>query len=139
MIIFLGALLLLVTIVLIVIFASRGKMDYDEFDLSTWRDSWQKIKQLAKSQDEFAQRQAVIEADNLFDRLLKHKGIGGSTLGERLKIIQGRYPALRQVWPAHLLRNRLVHESNYKLKNNEAERAIKSFAQAMNELGLNLD
>lgn len=138
MIIILGIIFFLV-LVAIIIYISQKETDYDELDIATWRANWQKIKQLAKSKDEFAQRQAVIEADNLFDKFLKHKGVGGSSLGERLKIIENRYPALRNVWPAHLLRNRLVHESVYKLKNNEAARAIKIFAQGFKDLGLNLD
>ena len=138
MIFVLGIIILLI-LVGIVIFASSKEKDYDELDLSTWRNKWKKIKQLVTNSDDFAQRQAVIEADNLFDNFLKHKGIGGSSLGERLKIIQSRYPSLRQVWPAHLLRNRLVHENAYQLKNKEAERAIKIFAKAFKDLGLNLD
>lgn len=123
----------------IVVYILKKENSYDELDIASWQSEWEKIKMLAKSKDEFAQRQAVIAADNLFDKLLKHRGIGGSSLGERLKIIQSRYPALRQVWSAHLLRNRLVHESSYKLKNNEAEKAIKIFAKGFKELGLNLN
>lgn len=139
MIIVIGIIILLLLGIVIVIFVVSQEKDYDELDISTWREQWQKIKKMVNSSDEYVQRQAVIEADNLFDNFLKYKGIGGSSLGERLKIIQSRYPAVRQVWPAHLLRNRLVHENNYILKKSEAKNAIKKFNQGFKNLGLNLD
>ena len=81
----------------------RQSDEYEEFDKSKWRERLQKIDKLLQESNDFAWRQAVIEADNMFDELLKHKGIGGSSLGERLKIAQSRYKELRSVWPAHIL------------------------------------
>lgn len=137
--IFVLVIIILLILVGIVIYVSSQDKDYTELDLSIWQTQWREIEKLVNSSDEFAWRQAVINADNLFDKLLKHKGVGGSSLGERLKIIQSRYPGLRQVWPAHLLRNRLVHESSYVLKQSEAKQAIKKFSQGFKNLGLNLE
>ncbi len=137
--IILGIVALLVLIVMVVVVAVRSDRDYTELDISKWRNDWQQIQQLVATSEQFAWRQAVIEADSLFDKFLKHQGVGGSSFGDRLKIIQSRYPALRQVWPAHLLRNRLVHEHDFVLKQAEAKKAIVIFAQGFKTLGLNLN
>jgi len=77
----------------------------------------------------------LLKADNLFDDVLKSVGFGGSTLGERLKVASYKYPKLREVWEAHKIRNRLVHESEFELSLSQTKRAIEIFKRALKNLG----
>jgi len=80
-------------------------------------------------------KQAVIEADKLLDFALGKKGLQGN-LGEKLKNAQGYFTDINSVWAAHKLRNRIAHEMNIKIYDNEAKRALKQFKQGLKDLGV---
>lgn len=138
MLILIFAVIFLLIVVTIGIFYFQDQESYEELDIDYWRKQWNDIVKLLANAETYAQRQAVIEADKLFDKLLQHQGFGGNSLGERLKIAQSKYHNLRRIWPAHLLRNKLVHESSYRLTKIEAKQAVESFARGLKELGLDL-
>lgn len=77
---------------------------------------------------------AVIEADKLLDGVLKSMLIPGETLGERLKAAQYSYPDIKKVWPAHKLRNQLVHDSTFEITSSQARRALADFKAALHTL-----
>ena len=133
-----GVIIFIGVLIFIFWFINRQGSDYDELDQKNIHLKWQKIHTLLQEKNDFAWRQAVIEADNIFDELLKHKGFGGSSLGERLKIAQGRYKELRAVWPAHILRNRLVHETDTHINQHQAKKAVADFQVALRALGLHI-
>ncbi len=99
-------------------------------------ERWQQVEDLVNRGDELSLKMAVMEADKLLDHALKARMFAGETLGERLKVAVYKYPKLRDVWPAHLMRNRLVHEANFRLNNGEAKRAISNFRKSLQELGV---
>jgi hypothetical protein len=134
----LGIIIFIIFLVFLTWLLQHKSNDYDEFDKNKWTARLQKIDKLLQESNDSAWRQAVIEADNVFDELLKHKGIGGATLGERLKIAQSRYKELRLVWPAHILRNKLVHETDVTISQRQASRAVADFRAAWRILGLNI-
>lgn len=100
------------------------------------RTKWKSIEDMAKTNDEMSHKLAVMEADKLFDHVLKALGFGGSTLAERLKLAAYRYPNIRNVWPAHAARNRMVHEATYHLSGGTARDAIRRYRDAFKELGV---
>lgn len=97
---------------------------------------WQEIEELLDRKNEMSYKLAVLEADKLLDHVLKYMGFGGSSLGERLKLTCYKFPKLRQVWPAHKVRNRLVHEASYQLRYGEARRVVRIFRKGLEELGI---
>lgn len=97
---------------------------------------WEEIEELLSRKEETAWKLAVMEADKLLDHALKSMAIPGLNLGERLRFIQHKYPKIRNVWPAHKIRNRLVHEANYHLNHGQAKKAIKDFKKALEELNV---
>lgn len=97
---------------------------------------WKSIEEMAGANNEMSHKLAVMEADKLFDHVLKALGFGGSTLAERLKLAAYRYPNIRNVWPAHAARNRMVHEATYHLSGGTARDAIRRFRAALRELGV---
>ncbi|MFA7286160.1 MAG: hypothetical protein WC052_00655 [Patescibacteria group bacterium] len=104
-------------------------------DKKAWAEKWASIEALV-DQGETHWSIAVIEADKLFDRVLKAKSLPGKDMGERLRFLTRSKPQLRYVWPAHLTRNRLVHEANYQPDRGTARRAVHTFGKALRELGV---
>ena len=78
---------------------------------------------------------AVIDADKLLDEALKKRGYKGKTMGERLVAAQRALSNNDGVWYAHKLRNRLVHESNVRLRRSEAKNALAGIKQGLKDLG----
>ncbi|PIZ00522.1 hypothetical protein COY62_02130 [bacterium (Candidatus Howlettbacteria) CG_4_10_14_0_8_um_filter_40_9] len=83
---------------------------------------------------------AVMEADKLFDYVLK--GIVGNNnqnMGERLKIAQKKFSSwdvYQGIWAAHKVRNRMAHEMNHELNSAVARNAIEQFRKGLRDLGL---
>ncbi len=114
---------------------SRGRGDWAELDEEKWRQRWQQVESYLQADSPASWKVAVIEADNFLDNLLKIKGFPGKGLGDRLKFAQAKYKDLRAVWPAHLLRNKLVHEADTKLSRRQAKEAVAAFKRAAKILG----
>lgn len=96
---------------------------------------WTKIEERLKSGQEAELKLAVIEADKFFDDVLKRCSYSGKDMGERLrKINASQISNINDIWQAHKIRNNIVHDINYKLTVIDAERAIKSFRKALEEL-----
>ena len=56
-------------------------------------------------------------------------------MGDRLMNIQpGQLTTLQNLWEAHKIRNRLVHDTNYFLRYTEAKRAVGLYRKTLKEL-----
>ncbi|MFZ6015999.1 MAG: hypothetical protein ACOYUZ_06655 [Patescibacteria group bacterium] len=95
---------------------------------------WEQIIATSKTNGDMGIKLSIIEADNLLDAALKSLVMPGDTLGERLKVACYKYPKLKNVWWAHKLRNNLVHDHSFRLRNAEAKRALGEFEKALKEL-----
>jgi hypothetical protein len=99
--------------------------------------AWLKIKKHLSYNDESHSKLAVIEADNLLDDVLKSANVRGETLGERLKNLNpAQLPNLNEIWEAHKIRNRLVHEPDYPLDSQTALKVISFYEKAFKGLEL---
>ena len=97
---------------------------------------WNQIEELLSRREDVSWKLAVLEADKLLDHSLKSMGFGGNSLGERLKLVAYKHPKIRNVWPAHITRNKLAHEASYSLGQGAARQAISQFKKALQELGV---
>ena len=97
---------------------------------------WDQIEGLLARREDISWKLAVLEADKLLDHSLKAMGFGGNSLGERLKLAAYKHPNIRNVWPAHIVRNKLAHEASYSLGQGTARQAISQFKKALQELGV---
>jgi len=96
---------------------------------------WQSVLDKMEKGDEANYKLAVIEADKIFDNLLKRIGYQGDDMGERLKqITSAQLANIDEIWHAHKVRNRLVHEENFQLKEYEAKRVIEIYKRALDDL-----
>ncbi len=98
---------------------------------------WQRVQTHFYAGDDNSLKLAILEADKILDEALRLAGFRGESLGDRLKKLdESKLPNLQDVWEAHKLRNRLVHETDFKLNRNTAERALAIYEQAFKDLGL---
>jgi hypothetical protein len=78
---------------------------------------------------------AIIDGDKLLDEALKKRGYKGKTMGERLVAAQREISDNDGVWFAHKLRNRLVHEHDVKLDEEDVKDAMLNFRAGLRDLG----
>lgn len=98
------------------------------------RETWNEIEKTS-GMGLMGAKLSVIEADKLLDTVLRDMHIPGETMGERLKMAAYRYKSISDVWPAHKLRNQLVHDSTFELSIGQAKRAVRDFERALKHLG----
>ena len=79
---------------------------------------------------------AVMEADKLLDSVLKSMMFPGETMADRLRLATYKYPKINHVWPAHKLRNQLVHDSTFELTARQAAVALRDFKNALKTLNV---
>jgi hypothetical protein len=80
-------------------------------------------------------KNAISEADKLFDYVLKAQGYPGDTMAERLKRAQVKLSDREAVWRAHKLRNALAHEVGFDLVKTQAHEALRGFERGLKDLG----
>ena len=80
---------------------------------------------------------AVIEADKILDQVLKQKGFSGGSLGERLnQMVPADLPEIYEdVWEAHKMRNRIVHEPDFEVSQSESRQIVAVYEKALKKLG----
>ena len=99
--------------------------------------AWRRIERHFFTGDENDLKLALIESDTLLDEALRLAGFRGVDLGDRLKKINSaQVTNLDEIWEAHKLRNRLVHEAGFKLSRDTAERALTVYKKTLADLGI---
>ncbi|MEK7159375.1 MAG: hypothetical protein AAB575_05500 [Patescibacteria group bacterium] len=133
------AIIILVFVALIALFITARYFvvrNKSEVDRKFYREQWKKILEIMSYGKEMNCKLAVIEADKLLDEALKAMCFPGATMAERLKFGSYKFPQLKHVWWAHNVRNQVVHESRYVLKNGEAKIVLRLFRDALRELNV---
>lgn len=126
-----------VIVVLFILITNLQKSNRSKnIDKQYFKKKWEEIEKAVDMRSEMGYKMAIIEADKLLDDAFKKLMIAGSTMGERLKVIIYKYPNLRKVWEAHIIRNKISHESNFKLYDSTAKRAIGIYKDALKEIGI---
>ena len=98
-------------------------------------EKWNAIVGRVKKGDEANLKLAVIEADDLMGDILKRMGLPGADMAERLKQIQAQEIAsVDKIWETHDIRNKIIHEPNFHLSQEEAEKAVSNIEEALREL-----
>jgi len=96
---------------------------------------WGKIEKRLKSTQEIEWKLAVIEADKLFDNILKKMGYAGKNMDERLaKVTAEQVANIDRIKEAHKIRNEIVHKPDYQLQKPIAEKAVRAIKKALEEL-----
>ena len=99
--------------------------------------SWQKIEKRVRSRDEANIKLSVIEADKILDELLKVSGFKGEVMADRLgQISSAQISNIDDLWRAHKVRNRLVHEPDFEIHSHQALELLNIYRIAFEEFGL---
>ena len=94
-------------------------------------ERWKQIDDLVQHGKQMNYKLAVIEADKLLDHVLQELNFPGTKMSDRLKMASYKFPALKQVWWAHKVRNKVVHEVRYSLSAGETRKVISLFKKAL--------
>ncbi len=128
----LGAIAGLVVIValigFVVIRRRRGTLKTDYF-----QQQWKDVQKMCSDRECWAQ--AIVGADQLLDRALRKRHIGGKTMGERMVRAQRLFSDNDGVWFGHKLRSKIESEPTMKLKEDEVKSALIAIRQALKDLG----
>lgn len=101
------------------------------------RESWNRIRELANSSSPSDWNMAILRADALLDDMLQHLGYQGTTLAERLKVVDPtKLQSLERVWSAHRLRNMIAHDPLEQHTRETIVHTLRSYEQALKELGM---
>lgn len=104
-------------------------------NIEKYRSKWLAVEQsLVRNKIETVPL-AIINADKLVDQALRERGIGGATMGERMKTAQATWTRGDALWDAHKLRNKLVHETDASVSYDQARRALAGYKRALKDLG----
>jgi len=79
---------------------------------------------------------AIIEADKVVDRAIERKGFAGVSLGEKLKqMVPADLPDVyEELWEAHKIRNRIVHEPEFEISQGEARKIVSIYERTITKL-----
>lgn len=80
---------------------------------------------------------AIIEADKLVDIVLRKAGVKGETMGERLRACEKLIPrsVYSNMWEAHKIRNKIVHEHDFYLGGTDYQQVIFKMKKFLIALG----
>jgi len=110
-------------------------LTYRQFGVKKIEKIWNKIMRRLDMGLESEFKLAVIEADNMFDDILKKMGYTGETLGERLKkLTSATLPNIEQIKESHQVRNNIIHDPDYRLSLDETRKVLAVYEQAFREL-----
>jgi len=119
--------------VLIVVSRLGYKVPSHHLNKKYFQRKWIELLNLVKTPEGMVL--AVIDADKLMDEALRRRHFKGTSTGERLVSAQHSFSNNDDVWHAHKLRNRLVHETDVRIKQKDAKAALESLKQGLKDLG----
>ncbi|MFA6383608.1 MAG: hypothetical protein WCX17_04260 [Parcubacteria group bacterium] len=92
------------------------------------KEQWSKIKKRLESENESEYKVAIIEADTIIDDLITRMGYKGANMSERLaNIPEGQLAELGEMKEAHEIRNRIIHEEDFKVDRDFAKGVLKKY------------
>ncbi|RME55833.1 hypothetical protein D6779_11780 [Candidatus Parcubacteria bacterium] len=101
-----------------------------------FREDWEKIAVEANTGTPQALRQALEKADALVDAVLRHIGLPGAHMLDRLNELSGgELRTLEGVWRAHHLRTKLSEDPNLHPECEELKEALRSYEAFLHEIG----
>jgi len=128
-----AAILAIIVLLAVVLGAGFLKRRPTPLNREYFMQKWQESQGFCK--DKATWPLAVINADKLVDEALKKRKYKGKTMGERMVSAQRDFSDNDGIWFAHKLRNRLVHETDIKLKEPDVKKALVGLRQALKDLG----
>ena len=95
---------------------------------------WKKILKRTENNSESGYKLAVVEADDLLHQVLEEKGFKGETFEELVNSSKKTIPNVEDVLSDHVIRNSIVHDSDYKLDIEIAKRILDNYEKAIKKV-----
>lgn len=100
------------------------------------KENWESIVARSKINSAESIKGAIIDADNFVDDMLKRMRIEGETMAERIeRLSTSDFHTFGQLSAAHQIRNRLVHEPEFSISNEEAGKVLENYEAFLKEIG----
>ena len=99
---------------------------------------WQFVLDHTNSENPAEWKIAILEADNMLDRILEDEGYLGETVADRLKAMSpSRIASYDDLWEAHKVRNQIAHGGaiDMDLSKKMVRDTVAKFGNAFNDLG----
>lgn len=104
-------------------------------EIGEFEDKWKNLSEKFRSSRVNDQKLALIEADKMLDDTLRRIGYSGESMGDRLKQLDGmNLPNINDVWEAHKIRNRVVHNPEYEPNKRDVEFSMRAYEIALRDL-----
>lgn len=96
---------------------------------------WQRVRDLAATENPGDWRLAILEADIMLEELLDQQGYSGSSIGDRLKTARPEnFATVQDAWDAHKVRNSIAHRgSDFVLTKRATQDAIARYQRVFEE------
>ncbi len=109
---------------------------YKPYGAKKFEKEWKRISARLDSGEGAGYKLAVIEADDLLEERLRSMGYKGGKMQDLLEQVpETIVPNVEEVSRVHELRNNIVHDPDYRLELEEANKAVAVFERALQELG----
>src|SRR3989344_1797430 len=116
--------------------APQKQNNFEEETRLRTRRRWDDIVKKAKTAGSPGYSMAVIEADILLEETMGRLGFLGKNLAERLRSsAPGEIKNISDVWEAHKLRNRIAHESDFRISMEETTKTLGVYKKSLENMG----
>jgi len=106
--------------------------NYKDFGASKVLKQWKKIKKNFEKDNPVYWKLALLEAEKMFDEILKRMGLGPGTMDERLsRASQDDLPNIADVLRARALCQDIAQDPDFQLDKEKAEEAFSAFEKAL--------
>ncbi len=124
---------MLVLVIAVVVFFVQSCQQEPEWKEKVMSKLNQLVKRINMEGEHVLITSAVVDADKLMDYCFQKKGLKGKTAGDRLKNAKNlfEYEMYDSIWKAHKVRNKIVHEVDYKISDNEAKKHFSTLQKAI--------
>lgn len=104
-------------------------------DLERVSEKWVDVKAMIAQGGPANFRQAIIQGDKLVENVLGSR-VSGETMGERLRNSRNLFSrrTYNDLWTAHKIRNKVVHDADFEGLSSDAKLCVESFERALKEL-----
>lgn len=126
--------IIVAAVVILVLISLSAKSTVKGIDGAHFKNEWNDC--IEQFKDEKTRTMSVINADKLLDHALQCLGYQGDTMGERLVSAKGQLKNKDEVWSAHKIRNKLVHEPSYHPTEKIIKRSLNGYYRAFRDLGV---
>ena len=123
-----------VAVVILVLLNLIARPAANGIDKAHFINEWNDIIELSKEQK--SRPLSVVHADKLLDQALKGLGYSGETMGERLIAAKNYLKHRDEIWSAHKLRNKIVHESAFEPSEKQVKTALNAYHKTFKDLGV---